>query len=122
MVLPVYTLLRASILGFRARLGNRCMVLPVYTLLRASILDFKPRLWNRCMVLPVYPLLRASILDFRARVANRCSTIVAAVRNGFACGGRRGCDFLRPTLIFVAAEKNGPPATAVATTIFRVRF
>ena len=66
---------------------------------------------------------------------NRCSTIVAAVRNGFACGdrrgcdvprpilifvaskrnsfacgGRRGCDFLRPTLIFVAAEKNGPPA------------
>ena len=87
------------------------------------------------MVLPVYTLLRASILDFRPRVANRCSTIVAAVRNGFACGdrrgcdvprpilifvaskrnsfaccGRRGCDFLRPTLIFVAAEKNGPPA------------
>ena len=87
------------------------------------------------MVLPVYTLLRASILDFRPRVANRCSTIVAAVRNGFACGdrrgcdvprpilifvaskrnsfacgGRRGCDFLRPTLIFVVAKKNGPPA------------
>ena len=60
------------------------------------------------MVLPVYTLLRASILDFRPRVANRCSTIVAAVRNGFACGDRRGCDVPRPILIFVAAKKNGP--------------
>ena len=59
------------------------------------------------MVLPVYTLLRASILDFRPRVANRCSTIVAAVRNGFACGDRRGCDVPRPILIFVAAKKNG---------------
>ena len=58
------------------------------------------------MVLPVYTLLRASILDFRPRVANRCSTIVAAVRNGFACGDRRGCDVPRPILIFVASKRN----------------
>ena len=45
---PVYALLRASILDFRARLGNRCKVLPVYALLRASILDFRPKLENRC--------------------------------------------------------------------------
>ncbi|MDY2706200.1 MAG: hypothetical protein SOV31_00500 [Candidatus Cryptobacteroides sp.] len=47
--------------------------MPVYALLRASILDFKPRLENRCRVLPVYALLRASILDFRPRLGNRCS-------------------------------------------------
>ena len=41
-------LLRASILDFRPRLGNRCRVLPVYALLRASILDFRPKLENRC--------------------------------------------------------------------------
>ncbi|MDD7531466.1 MAG: hypothetical protein PUK15_01800 [Bacteroidales bacterium] len=40
--------MRASILDFRPRLGNRCRVLPVYALLRASILKFKPRLGNRC--------------------------------------------------------------------------
>ena len=28
----------------------------------------------------------------------------------------------RPILLFVAAKENGPPATAVAATIFRVRF
>ncbi|MDD6113031.1 MAG: hypothetical protein PUB70_01720 [Bacteroidales bacterium] len=39
--MPVYALLRASILDFRLRLGNRCKVLPVYALLRAAILDFK---------------------------------------------------------------------------------
>ena len=65
-------LLRASILDFRPRLGNRCRVLPVYALLRASILDFRAKLENRCKVLPVYALLRASILDFRARLGNRC--------------------------------------------------
>ena len=71
-VFPVYPLLRASILDFRARLANRCKVLPVYALMRASILDFRPRLANRCKLFPVYPLLRASILDFRPKLANRC--------------------------------------------------
>ena len=96
-VLPVYTLFRASILDFRAELGNRCKDFPVYCHLHASILDFVPRLENRCKVFPVYGHLRASILDFRTRFANHCSTIVAAVWNG-------------------------PPATAVAATTFRVRF
>ena len=66
-------------------------------LLHASILDFKPKLGNRCKLFPDYTLLRASILDFNPRLGNRCSTIVVAV-------------------------ENGPPATAVAATIFRVRF
>ena len=96
-VLPVYALLRASILDFKPRLGNRCMLFQVYTIFRTSILDFKPRLENRCRLFPVYALLRASILDFRARLANRCSIIVVTV-------------------------ENGPPATAVAATTFRVRF
>ena len=69
---PVYTLFRASILDFRAKLENRCKVFPVYTIFRASILDFKPRLGNQCKVLPVYALLRASILDFRPKLENRC--------------------------------------------------
>ena len=64
--------LTASILDFRARLGNRCKVLPVYALFRASILDFKPRLANRCRVFPGNAFQRASILDFGARLANRC--------------------------------------------------
>ena len=79
---PVYALQRASILDFKARLANRCKVLPVYALLRASILDFKARLGNRCKVLPVYALLRASILDFKPKLGNRCSVLAAAVRNG----------------------------------------
>ena len=90
-LLSGFFLQRASILDFKARLGNRCRVFPIYPLLRASILDFRPRLANRCRVFPVYGPLRASILDFRARLANRCSTIVATTMNG-------------------------PPATAVATT------
>ena len=48
----------------------------------ASILDFKARLGNRCKVLPVYAILCASILDFKARLENRCSVLAAAVRNG----------------------------------------
>ena len=35
------------------KLANRCRVLPVYTLLRAVILDFRPRLGNRCKLFPV---------------------------------------------------------------------
>ena len=97
MVLPVYALLRASILDFRPRLGNRCKLFPVYTLFRASILDFRPEIGNRCRVLLVYALQRAVILDFRHRLANRCNTIVVAV-------------------------ENGPPAMAFAATTFRVRF
>ena len=92
-----YTLLRASILDFKPKLENRCKLFPGNILLRASILDFKPRLENRCKLFHDYTLLRASILDFNPRLGNRCSTIVVAV-------------------------ENGPPATAVAATIFRVRF
>ena len=72
----------ASILDFRAKLGNRCKDFPVNTLFRASILDFKAKLANRCKFFPVFTLFRASILDFRAKLANRCSTIVMAVENG----------------------------------------
>ena len=82
MLFPVNTLFRASILDFRPELGNRCRVLPVYALQRAVILDFRPRLGNRCMVLPVYALLRTSILDFRVELGNRCSIIVVTVENG----------------------------------------
>ena len=57
-------LLRASILDFRAKLGNRCKVFPVYTIFRASIHDFRPRLGNRCKVLPGNGLSSAAILDF----------------------------------------------------------
>ena len=53
-------------------LGMTCAVFPVYTLMRASILDFRARLANRCKLFPVYALFRASILDFRPRLANRC--------------------------------------------------
>ena len=96
-IFPVYCHLRASILDFRARLANRCRDFSVYPLFRALILNFKPKLANRCRVLPIYTIFRASILDFKPRLGNRCSTIVVAV-------------------------ENGPPATAVAATIFRVRF
>ena len=65
-------LLRASILDFKPRLGNRCRLFPVYPLFHASILDFKPRLGNRCMLFSVYPLFRALILDFKPKLANRC--------------------------------------------------
>ena len=37
-----------------------------------------------------------------------------------ACRGRRDNDLPRLILIFVAAKKNGPPAAAVAATIFRI--
>ncbi|MDY2707360.1 MAG: hypothetical protein SOV31_06470 [Candidatus Cryptobacteroides sp.] len=49
--------------------------------MRASILDFKPRLGNRCKLFPDSALLRASILDFRAKLGNRCSAIIAAQKN-----------------------------------------
>ena len=48
---------------------------------RASILDFRAKLGNRCKLFPVNTLFRASILDFKAKLANRCSTIVVAVEN-----------------------------------------
>ena len=115
-VFPVYALMRALILDFRARLANRCKNFPVYPLLRASIIDFKPRLANRCKVLPVYALLRASILDFRPRLGNRCRG------EWFRLLCRGGNDFPRPILIFVVAKKNGLPAAFVAATIFCVRF
>mgnify|MGYP003514669797 CR=1 FL=1 len=62
----------ASILDFRARLGNRCKDFPVYALQRASILDFRARLANRCKDFPGNNPKATSILDFRARLANRC--------------------------------------------------
>ena len=108
--------------------------MPVYSLLRASILDFRAKLANRCKPFLVFILFCASILDFKAKLANRCSTIVVAVENGppaaavaatisaadsnfCCCDGR-----LRPILIFVAAKKVVPPAASVATIIFHVRF
>ena len=42
--------------------------MPVYDLLRASILDFRAKLENHCKVMPVYALLRAVILDFRVSI------------------------------------------------------
>ncbi|MCI6314077.1 MAG: hypothetical protein MR588_01650 [Bacteroidales bacterium] len=56
-LLSGFSLLRASILDFKPRLGNRCKVLTVYTLLRASILDFRPKLGNRCTGFPGLRLL-----------------------------------------------------------------
>ena len=122
-------------IDFKARLGNRCKVLPVYALLRASILDFRPRLANRCRVFPVLALFRASILDFRPRLANRCSVIAAAVRNGppatavvaaifrvrlySSLPQRRTARLLRPSphrpsasdsILRCGIEKNSPPA------------
>ena len=81
--------MRASILDFKPRLGNRCKLFPVNTLFRASILDFRPELANQCKDFPVNTLFRASILDFRAKLGNRCSAIAAAVKNGppAACRG-----------------------------------
>ena len=128
-------LLRTSILDFKPKLANRCRVFPVSAIFHASILDFRARLANRCKLFPDYTLLRASILDFKPKLANRCSTIVVAVENGppaavvaatnsasdsvlrcskgkwLACYGRSGNDLPRPILFFVAAKKNGPPAT-----------
>ena len=65
--------LTASILDFRARLGNRCRVFPGNAFQRASILDFGARLANRCKVFSGNSPKAASILDFGARLANRCS-------------------------------------------------
>ena len=58
------------------------MVLPENAIFRASILDFKARLGNRCKEKLKNGLWTASILDFRARLENRCSTIVAALEKG----------------------------------------
>ena len=89
-------------------------------LLRASILDFKPRLGNRCRVLPVYALFRASILDFKPRLANRCSAIVAAQKNGPPVPA---VSTLRVRIYsFLRQIGMVPPAAAVATTTFCVRF
>ncbi|MDY2707427.1 MAG: hypothetical protein SOV31_06815 [Candidatus Cryptobacteroides sp.] len=51
--MPVYALMRASILDFRPRLANRCKVFPGNAHKCASILDFRPRLANRCKLFPV---------------------------------------------------------------------
>ena len=47
---------------------------------------------------------------------------VATKENSIACYARSGDDLPRPILISVAIAENGPPAVAVAATIFRVRF
>ena len=65
----------ASILDFRARLGNRCRVFPGSALKCAVILDFRARLANRCKVLPVYALQRAVILDFSKRLRDYVSAL-----------------------------------------------
>ena len=94
---PGDVLLHASILDFKPKLKNRCMLFPGNILLRASILDFRLRLGNQCKETLKNSPKAASILDFKHKLGNRCSTIVVAV-------------------------ENGPPATAVAATIFRLRF
>ncbi|MDD7531789.1 MAG: hypothetical protein SPK30_01365 [Candidatus Cryptobacteroides sp.] len=43
--------MRASILDFRAKLGNRCKETLKNSPKAASILDFKPKLENRCSVI-----------------------------------------------------------------------
>ena len=72
------------------------MLFPVYAFLCASILDFRARLGNQCKETLGNSLIRALILDFRARLGNRCSTIVVAVENSTpaasSCGCRQGQD------------------------------
>ena len=75
---------------------------------------------NRCKDFPVYTFFRASILDFKPRLENRCSAIAATVRNGSACSGRGGIDLPRPTLFFVAAKENSPPAVVAAARKIRL--
>ena len=117
----VYTLFRASILDFRPRLGNRCRVFPVYGHFRALILDFRARLENRCKVFPVYGHLRASILDFKPRLANRCKVLpVYALMRAVILDFRPR--FANHCSTIVAAVWNGPPATSVVATTFRDRF
>ena len=70
----------AAILDFRPRLANRCKDFPGTSPMAASILDFRARLGNRCKDFPVYALQRALILDFRTRLGNRCKE---------TCGRRR---------------------------------
>ena len=135
----VYTIFRASILDFKPRLENRCKLFPVYTLIRASILDFRAKLANRCRVSPaefvVSTVFRvrfySSLLQRRmARLLRPSRQQPSASDSNFrsykeewpACYDRCGSNLPRPILIFEAEKKNGPPATSVATTCFRVQF
>ena len=129
--LPVYTILRASILDFRLKLENRCRVFPGNAFQRASILDFGARLANRCKVFSGNSPKAASILDFIHRLANQCSflpgnasctAVILDLRGSIweslqhhrrsseelpACSARRCNELPRPILIFVAAKRNG---------------
>ena len=78
--------------------------------MRASILDFRAKLGNRCKDLLVYDLLRASILDFRPKLGNRCSTIVVAVENGPPAAAVAATNSAADSN-YITAKKNGPPAT-----------
>ena len=104
------------------KLGNRCKVMPVYALLRAVILDFKARLANRCMLVPVYALQRASILDFRPRLANRCNTIVVAVENGPPAMAVVATTFRVRFYFSLSQRRIVSPAVAVAAATFCIRF
>ena len=72
------------------------------------------------MLFLAYPFFRASILDFKPKLANRCKVFSGNILlpAEFVVSTVVPCPFP----IFVAAKKNGPPATTDATTIFRVRF
>ena len=59
---------------------------------------------------------------WQQRIPRPILIFLAATESGFAYSGRSDKDLPRPILIFLAAKKNGPPATAVATTAFRVRI
>ena len=170
MVLPVYALLRASILDFRPRLGNRCKLFPVNPSfvhrflisgpklgIDARISPFTPSCVHRflisspdlridaffCLFTPSNvhrfsisgPDLRidATQSSWRWRMARLLwpspqrpsasdSNFRCRKEERPACCGRRRNDLTHPILIFVVAKKNGPPAVAVAATIFRIRF
>ena len=103
---------RASILDFKAKLGNRCIDSGDFRGFRAVILDFRPKLRNRCIDSGDLLVFRAVILEFGPRIGNRCIdsgdfwVFRAAIlefrpRIGNQCsnGG------LQAKLIFVAATK-----------------
>ena len=93
--------------------------------INASFSPFKSSCVHRFLVSS--PDLRITVWFRLLRPSRqRCFASDSNFRSGKeecpACYSRRRSNLPRPILIFVAAKKNGPPATAVATTAFRVRF
>ena len=114
---------------------NHCRFLPGNALQRASILDFRPRLANRCNTIVVAvengpPAMAVAATTFRVRfysslLQRRTARLLRPLRQRPSASDsilRRRNDLPHPILFFVVAKENGPPATAVAATKFRVRF